>query len=250
MSGDKICLNGKIVEANELLTDINLLLSSNYIYQDILTIGYESYLLSHHIDIVKSFIYTSEYQLNQAISATLKENNYPATRTVVRLYLFGSDWVIVPLKQLLYNHFTLWHTRVRATTIEYELSSPNPCGSTLMAHDNAQQIALGAGFDVAIREYNESLFGVGQYPLFCVKDRVCYTQPLHLGAENNVMRKWAEELIIKSELSMKEEHIDVKEEFSEMFFATPQGITSIRSLDHRPLYSSVATILESTMALL
>lgn len=250
---DKLLYNGQLTDVCDVVDNYNALRSRNFAYQDILTVAHKAQNIAlHYHFIAQGLAHAPKFSaedLQKGIQSLLKANRYPSGWILVRLYATSDQWVVAPLKQLLYNYPTLWHARPRAITIRYGQSFAYHCASTLTAADGAQEMAQLSGTDVAIREDdNGVLCGIGDMPLFCVKDGVCYTTPIYSGAMDSVLRRWAIALIEKAGVELIESNCMADDmDICEMFVTTPQGITSLFSINARQLYSSVATRLSTAL---
>jgi len=250
MKGDRICLDGNLVPPAEAVEDIDSLLSGNYAYQDIQTFGYSSPYLEEHLRIAGDALLSihgrgtlpSAGELGAALEALLRENRYPAGSTLVRLYLMPERWMLSCVQQQLYEEFALWHSRLKAITVQYVAPfASRQCAVSLMCARVADDYAVRCGAEVAVRSDRDGvLSSSGDRTLVAVRERIGYLTPTGSGAPEDVYRGIAESCFRRAGMALHHEPIAGEGEWDEMMVFGPQGIISLKSLDERMFYNTAA----------
>ena len=248
-----ICIDGQLFQPASAGTRILDLFTNNYIYQQIHTVDHRPLHLHTHFELAaKAFsdlygeaLPLTEEEFELSVRRLLVANHCSRHSHTVLLRLFPSkcdphheptsaSYMLQYGKTLLYRGYTLWHTRMNATVATDEHTPPGyPTDTALRTARFCQQNACRHGFDLAIHENGEGIItGVGDAPVFCVKDRTLYTTPLTAGATDTVLRR----LIFATcrRLYLKIEEIAIRTiwlgDCDEIFTADPQGLISIASL--------------------
>ena len=267
MSGDKICVNGTLVEPANVGQSIDALLSGNFIYQKIHTLGHKVLYRDLHIEIADAS-YTALYgrdaalsqeMLDRDIALLLRENRYPTGSNLVVLYLLPpKDEGEPPIRllsceeQMLYKGYVLWHKSFDTLITPYEY--PFPLHSTavsLACHTYAQRYARRKGMDAAVTEnYSGILTGMGEHPLFALRGNEVCTTAIDSGAADSVERRIGIAACEAAGLLVLEQPIEKAQvkAFDEMFAVTPQGIISLRSCAGRTFPNTMARNIAARLA--
>lgn len=248
--GDKICLDGEVVGAEALAGDPDVLLRTNYLWQDIHTLAFEPMFLERHIYLARKSLAAiygcnttiTAREVGDGIKAMLRANRYPAGSCIVRFCLMPDKWFAMPVQQSVYEGFVLWHDRPRAITVEYELPfAGHQCAVSLLCGEVADDYARRCDAGVALRVNRDGILtGAGDLPLVAVKDRAAFITPTDYGVAESVYRDMAVEAARKSGMELYEQPLIASEHYDEMLLFTPLGITSLKSIDGTLLYNTSA----------
>lgn len=249
MTGDKICFNGRICGQASISAELNELLSFNYIYQDLHAFNRRVVMLERHIELLcGSFeqihgrkVTIDKDHFEKCIATLLDENKYLCPSVMLRLYMTIEGWFVTCIHPLLYEGFTLWHSRIKAYSVQYEIPfSGHMCGVALMAARTAKEFARRNGGETAIHEsYDGVLLDCACYPVAAVRDGSVYISPTDFGAADGIWRDLLFEACEYASVPISELPLNKKERFDEMFAFTPQGITSMKSFNDDMLFHSV-----------
>jgi len=279
MEGDRIWLNDRLASAAEAASDIDALLSANYIYQDIQTLAHASPFLERHLQLAGDALLSihgrnadgelactsartdrqcggageaegrtvtphlpSVEQLAGAIREVLRENRYPTGSALVRLYLVPDRWMASCVRQQLYDGMVLWHNRLRAISLRYEAPfASRQCAVSLMCAGVADAYAARCGAEICVRsDHAGVLSSAGDHTLVAVAGRVGYLTPLGDGAPEEVYRDVAIDCFARAKIELRHEAIREEVAYDEMMVFGPQGITSLKSLDEQMFYNTAA----------
>ena len=252
-TSELICINGRLLPIAESGPPILGQLTGNYVYQHIHTLDHRPLHIRAHLDIAGKALadlYGQKLPFTQddlllTLARLLAANRRSRHSHTVGLYLFPyesatgdqqdrPDYLIRCHRTLLYRGYTLWHTRMSATVATDEHTPPGyPTDAALMTARFCRQNARRHGFDLAIHENGAGIVtGMGDAPVFCVKDRTLYTTPLAAGAPDSVMRRLICAAAVRCHLEVRE--IAIRTEWlgdcDEIFTADTQGLISIASL--------------------
>jgi len=255
MQGDKVCFNGIIGVFGEFPSDVEALFSSNYIYQQIHTLGHRPLHLAAHLEIAeRSYqkLYGGDPALNEEtvygeIEETLAANRYPHISNLVTLYLFppakpeGTPVrLVVCTEPMLYKGYVLWHTRPRAVLRAYDyLGAGHSTALARISHRHVANDVRNEGFDVAVRSLQGWLMDAEGWPLFAVRNGRAFTTPLSAGATDSVPRRIGYRLCEMAGVECEGEEVAAAELslYDELFYVTPQGIVSLLSCNEHLLYN-------------
>lgn len=275
MRGDKIIFNGELYnltgcangsghnDQGNIVTnkhgdnsngfDFDRLLSGNYVYQAIHVSDYRALNIDDHLRIAAQafkVMYGRELEIDavsvqEAIERLFKANLYRELSYEVRLYIFEDDYALSCIRQLLYHGYTLWHSRPTAIIVPYENPlSGYPNASSLISATFAAGFAKRSGEDaIAITEnYDHVLVGVGDNPLFAVKDEQLLTTPIKYGATHSVERFRTIKAAHKAGLRVIERPLLHNEiaTYDELFTVDVQGVISVFSCEQTTFFGLVA----------
>ena len=250
MKGDRISINGKIVPFGDSGLTPEELLSSNFIYQKIHTLGYrtlQSEWAAEIADMSCKALYDcpagfTRESLAKEVEALLAANRYPPASTLVTLYLIPGYGDGPPArllsceKQLVYKGYAV-ATGISCVAVPYEYPFwPHKTAISLAAHTYAAGYARRQGFDGAIAENAAGVMtGFGENPLYAVAGHKVLTPSIDCGAADSVERRLGIMACEDAGLTVCEHSVSSTEAagFDEIFSVTPQGITSIQQLGDR-----------------
>ena len=248
--GDKICIGGQIFAPEAILPEAERLLGSNYIWQDIHTLGYRSPYIGRHLEIAARSLEVIHgtgsvpdvADVAATIEELLRQNRYPAGSNLIRLYLLPGMWMLVCRRQMVYEGLVLWHNRPQAVTVQYESPFPgHQCAVSLMCGSVADDYAVRCGAEMALTENRDGILtGAGDLPLIGIRERTAYITPPEYGATESVYRDIAAETFKKAEMELIEEPLPAGAAYDEMLIFSPTGITSLKGLNGENLFNTTA----------
>ncbi len=240
---DVICHNGKFVDASSL--GAGELFSADYVYQTVFVSDYRPRQLAAHLELLRAAalrLYDrapglDEKELPELIHGLLLRNHYPAGYCEVDIRFRVSNGTahtfLTAGAIAIYDGRELTGARPRAIVTGYDIPFEGiRTGFSRSAAEYAAGYARRHGADIAIRSRrNGEIAGVGEWPLFGVRNREIVTPPLGSGAYDSVERRLVMEAAGRRHITVREETISHHDltSFSEIFYCTPQGITAIDS---------------------
>ena len=251
MIGDSLIFNGKSLQQSEHLSDIDLLLGSNFIYARINATDYMGLFLPEVVEICEwsyRVMYGEDFGLDvvsirRDIGNLLIENSYPMGGSVVMLYLFPSavdantlkpiekSYILSCREQLLYSGYTNWHSGVVAEILPYDIPfAYHQTSASLAAHRYAEDYVRRRGAHIALCENSAGVVvSASEYPLFGVEGREVRIAPLSCGVPDSIERVIAIKAAHHLGLNIVEypHSSDEFAKYDEMFYVTPQGVISI-----------------------
>lgn len=251
MRGDAISVNGELIRQSDQLSDIDTLLTSNFIYTRIHTIDYKGLFLNEAIEICEwsyRMMYGSGFGLNvERVKADIKtllvDNRYPMGSATIMLYLFpdsvdahtqiasNRSYMLSCREQLLYVGYTNWHSGLIANILPYDVPfAYHQTSASLTAHKYAEDYVRRSGAHIALRESSDNVIvSASEYPLFGVVGREIRTAPLSAGVSDSIERLITINAAHNLGLDIVE-YPSTKGEilkYDEMFYVTPQGVSSV-----------------------
>lgn len=257
MLGDKVCYNGGLTTLDSIGTD--KLTGTCHIYQHIHTREHKALWPQRHIDIASDVMYgvhecrpeIDAATLDEHIRSLLSLNRYPKAANLVTLRIFPPEkpevkpsWLLESTSQLLYSRYTLWHSRSSVVVFPCEylyMGWQTAISRTIAGHSAA--FARRHGADAAIIENcNGVLTNCGDEPLFMAVKQEVFTSPLSEGAVESVMRGLIIEACLRLGIKVTETPLsrNMAEACDEMFYPTPQGITSVKGFGGRLYFNVIA----------
>ncbi len=251
MKGDSLSFNGMLLRQPKQLSNIDMLLGSNFIYARIHAIDYKGLFLRDIIEICEwsyRVLYGVSFGLDvrsisEEIEELLIENNYPMGSAVVMLYLFPNridvntrkpidkSYILSCREQLLYTGFTNWHIGVVADILPYDIPfAYHQTSASLTAHKYAEDYVQRRGAHIVLREnVNNVVVSASEYPLFGVVGREVRIAPMSCGIPDSIERVVTINAAYRLGINVIE-YPHTKDDianYDELFYVTPQGVTSI-----------------------
>lgn len=252
MQGDKIGYNSLITTFEESDIEWGLLLRNSYVYQNIHTQQGEPLMVEEHLEILtRNFksVYGTDLQLEaesirQQIRTLLRNNHYPAhgachttllaTPHPLSEHSFGPDYVIQVNEQLLYPHYTLWHTQPCLALTQVDLPFPGIATSASLAIGLlGREIAFHQAAQLTVIQTRTGMLtNVLDEPLFIYIQKTLLTTPLEEGATDTIMRRLVIRAAKKMGIPVRESpiHYTLMAEAEEVFVGSVQGLISFGSI--------------------
>lgn len=255
MKSDSLSFNGTLLQQPEQLSSIDMLLGTNYIYSRIHTIDHKGLFLREVVEICEwsyQTMYGARFGLDfrtieRDIENLLVDNRYPMGSAAVMLYLFPTNidantrmpveksYILSCREQLLYVGYQNWHSGVIAEILPYDIPfGSHQTSASLTAHKYAEDYVRRRGVHIVLRENSDDIVvSASEYPLFGVVGREIRTAPLSCGVPDSIERVIT--ISVANSLGLNVVEVKhTKEEvtrYDEMFYVTPQGVTSIVECD-------------------
>lgn len=268
MKSDLVCFNGKMTAFGDIELTPDILLSANFVYERIHTLGSKALHRDTHIELAEvaySNLYGASAGLTQSmvdneVKLLLESNRYPTEGSAsVIMYLIppqdGSKHphrLLSCEKQLLYKGYTLWHTALETISLPYDYPlAPYRTAVSLAAHTYSGEFARRKGAGAALTlNFRRIVTGLGEYPLFAVVNNEIRTTPIGDGVADSVQRRLGIAACMGTGMILLQQAVEYGQlkEFDELFAVTPQGVVSIRSCDGHLYPTSSARKVADAMA--
>lgn len=200
--------------------------------------------------------------LQAAIGELLAQNRLPARGgALVRLVAAPGDVALVCAGRLLYPGLQIWHQRLRATRVGCDggFASGVGCVSGLVDAGYCLQLARLGGFEAAIRSAHGALTGlcwgvwsgdaegvdarggVGEWPIFGVREGEVFVPSLESGARESVWRRLGLRTLDGMQVRVHQIALldDDIEALDELFALTPQGVVGVSGCAGRLFYNAM-----------